>query len=109
MIECLDPPAAEPEPAEVLAARIEAAATQIERSTEYWHGYLRDARAQRATNSFAAPIALSKGLSVARYAFCFWELEPGQALLIETDVPDARYYSLQLYRLGTFELKLHPL
>lgn len=105
LIECLD---AAPEPpteeSKTLSERIDAAAEQIDRSITYWNDYLNDARAERSPNSFAAPIALSKGLSVARYAFCFWQLEPGEALVIDTDVPDARYVSLQLYRMGTFEL-----
>lgn len=105
VIECLDAPETPSAlTSALLDARLDAAAEQIERSVTYWNEYMREARAERSSNSFAAPQKLAKGLSVARYAFCFWDLAPEEALVIESDVPDARYVSLQLYRLGTFEL-----
>ena len=47
--------------------------------------------------------SVAKGLSDARYAFLFWDLAPGETLLIDTDVPEARYWGLQLASLGWFE------
>ena len=62
-------------------------------------------RAERVDNSFASTVALTaKGLKAARYEFCFWDLAPGEALIIETDVPAARYWAAQLYMMRTFEL-----
>lgn len=103
VIECLDEPNDGAPPVRPLDVRIDSAAGQIADSMRYWNQYMNDARSQRDANSFAAPIALAKGLSVARYQFCFWDLAPDEALIIETPVPNARYVSLQLYRLGTFE------
>jgi uncharacterized membrane protein len=40
---------------------------------------------------------------MARYAYCFWDLADGDALVVECDVPSARYWSFQLYNLGWFE------
>ena len=43
-------------------------------------------------------------MTAARYEFCFWDLDAGDALIIETDVPAARYWAAQLYVMRTFEL-----
>jgi len=104
VIDCLD----DLEPpgrlgAEVLASRLAEAAAETEDSVVYWNRYMKEAKAERTDNSFAASLQVAKGLASARYAFCFWELEPGQALYVETTVPNARYWSLQLYTLGWFE------
>ena len=37
------------------------------------------------------------------YSFCFWSLQPDEALVVRLAVPAARYWSLQLYQLGWFE------
>ena len=106
-IECLDDdaldPAAEPSPAEVETA-VDRALTQVEDSVIYWNRYMVERRAEQPDNSFAPPLHVTKGLAAARYVFCFWDLKPGEALVIESEVPDARYWTLQLYGLGWFEL-----
>ena len=70
----------------------------------YWNRYMIEEREARIDNAFAGSIAVAKGLAAARYAFCFWDLADGEALIVESDVPDARYWSLQLYVPGWFEL-----
>jgi hypothetical protein len=104
VIECLDddspaPRVAAPE----LAARFGATAAAVEHSMRYWNGYMREARAQGTDNQFASSQRISKGLALARYAFCFWHLGPDEALVVDVDVPAARYWSLHLYTLGWFE------
>lgn len=86
------------------AARIRAGAGLLDDSIEYWNRYLDEHRSSHVDNSFAQPQKLAKGLAAARYRFCFWELEPDQALIVTSTVPDAEYWSLQLYEMGTFEL-----
>ena len=86
-----------------VATRLERALAQTERSVTYWNDYLNEHRARGADNEFALPMKLKKGLGAARYAFCFFELAPDEALYIETDVPDARYWNLQLATMGWFE------
>jgi hypothetical protein len=107
-ISCLDPDAGEPasgsREGSVLAGRIDDAVTAVEHSIEYWNEYLRALRAEHPANAFAPPLRLAKGLDAARYGFCFWDLGPDEALVVETDVPDAQYWSFQLYQLGWFEL-----
>ena len=103
-IECLDD--VEPPPrvdGNTVVQRLETALTQTERSMTYWNEYMREHRAAGTDNQFALPMKLAKGLGAARYAFCFFELAPDEALYIESDVPDARYWSLQLANMGWFE------
>jgi hypothetical protein len=103
-IECLDEdgPAARVT-AEELSARFAATAASVEHSMSYWKDYLLDARAGGVDNTFAPSQRVAKGLALARYAFCFWRLDPDEALVVEVDVPAARYWSLQLYTMGWFE------
>jgi hypothetical protein len=101
-IECLDP---EPPFVSLLASRLGAALDQVQDSLGFWDGYLQDNRSKRTDNSFALDtVTVAKGLSNARYEFCFWDLEPHQALIVESAVPEAPYWGIQLYQLGTFEL-----
>lgn len=102
-IECLDPdPPAGSSP---LALRLDSAMSEIEDSLQFWDDYLDTHRSKRRDNSFAVdPVTVSKGLSNARYEFCFWDLKDDEALLVEADVPTARYWGIQLYRMHTFEL-----
>jgi hypothetical protein len=104
-IECLD----DVEPAgrvdgSVVAARLEDAIAGVEHSIRNWNSYLNEHRAGGTDNVMAAPHKVTKGLAAARYAFGFWNLGPDDALVIETTVPDARYWSFQLYEMGTYEL-----
>lgn len=103
-IECLDPvPAPARLTGEQVASQLEAALDQVENSIAYWNDYMREHRANGTDNQLSLPMKLAKGLGAARYAFCFWNLAPGEALLIDTDVPDARYWNLQLATLSWFE------
>jgi hypothetical protein len=104
-IECLDGPDHLPRvTADAFAAKVADAAAGVERSMTYWNQYMIDQRAIRDDNSFHGSFAQDKGLAAARYGFCFWDLGPDEALIIESGVPDARYWSLQLYPMGWFEL-----
>lgn len=103
-IECLDDV---PTPKRIDAAnvgeKLERALDQIENSIHYWNDYLREHRAKGVDNAFAPQLSVAKGLGAARYSFCFWNLAPDEALYIETDLPVARYWGLQLATLGWFE------
>ncbi len=103
-IECLDDlPTPNRPNGESLAHQIDHALDQVESSMFGWNDYMKEHRARGTDNTFAAQQTVAKGLSDARYAFLFWNLEPHEALMIETDVPDARYWGLQLATLGWFE------
>jgi hypothetical protein len=103
-IECLDDEGSgRPLTGTALASLLDDAAAHVEQSMGYWNRYLVDARAAQIDNSFAPSIQVAKGLESARYAYCFWNLAPGEALYVESDVPAARYWGLQLYNLRWFE------
>lgn len=104
-IECLDevvPPSRIG--AQQLIDRFAEAASGVEHSMRYWNQYMIDERAARTDNTFAGSLQVAKGLAAARYAFCFWDLADGEALVVDTDVPPARYWSFQLYVPGWFEI-----
>jgi hypothetical protein len=106
-IECLDDDAVDPVPlvdAEAVAQQLDRAIDGAEHSIENWNRYMLERRAEGVDNTFAPPHKVSKGLEDARYGFCFWDLEPDQALVVESTVPDARYWSLQLYQLAWYDL-----
>ena len=106
-IECIDDDVDVPAPRldpDVAAARLTRAITGVEHSIEYWNTYMRERRAEAPANTFAPTLQVAKGLDAARYGFCFWDLAPDEALVISSDVPDARYWTFQLYELGWFEL-----
>ena len=103
-IECLDPEPPVPLTAATFAARLNETLNEIEESISYWNDYLAENRAQRTDDSFADnTVKLGKGLSDARYEFCFWDLSPDEALVIEYEQPDARYWSAHLYTMHNFE------
>ena len=103
-IECLDPEAPEPLTAGRFEARLDETLNEIEESMGYWNNYLVENRALRTDNSFTAnTVKLQKGLADARYEFCFWDLSPTEALVIDCDQPDARYWSMHLYTMHNFE------
>ena len=103
-IECVDevptPPRLAPH---AVAAKLDHALEQVERSMFGWNDYMNKHRAAGRNNEFSSQQTVAKGLKDARYAFLFWELAPDQALVIETDVPRARYWGLQLATLAWFE------
>ncbi len=104
-VECLDPQPSPVFDSAALEHRLDESLSEMEESIEYWNDYLRENRADRTDNSFVAPtLKVAKGLSIARYKFCFWDLAEDEALIIEADEPKARYWAVQLYAMHTFEL-----
>jgi hypothetical protein len=104
-IECLDdpPPPAPLDPTD-LARRFDAAGELVERSVEYWNSYMAEARTLGPLNEFSGGFRQTKGLAAARYDFCCYDLGPDDALVIEAEQPDARYWSFHLYNNGWFEV-----
>jgi len=106
-IECLDDDAGEPparRTAAATAAQLREGIDGVAHSAEYWNTYMCEKAAEGVANTFALAFALDKGLDAARYSFCFWDLDPDDALVVEVPVPPARYWTFQLYELAWFEL-----
>ncbi len=92
-----------PPPSGGVVHALEAAAEQFTSSLEYWAEYMVDARARGIDNTFIQPRKEPRGLQTMSYGFCFWALEPDEALVVTFPKPDAAYWSTQLYQLGWFE------
>lgn len=102
-IECLDAdePSSTPS-ADELVARLDESRSITESSLSFWNDYLVSMRSEGVRNRFRSSMRQEKGLDSARYSFCFYELGPDDALVVESDVPLARYWSLQLYSMRWF-------
>ena len=87
-IECLDAdgPSA-PFTSESLAFGLDEAATHLHRSLTYWNQYMLDARAEQTDNVFGGGYDVKRGLAAAKYAFCFFDLAPDEALVVDCDIP----------------------
>ncbi len=107
VIECIDDDASAPASrltgADV-GERLDEGVRGVEVSLEYWNRYLLEHRAGHIDNAFAPVFGLAKGLDAARYGFCFWDLGPDDALVVEMPRPAARYWAFQLYEMAWFEL-----
>jgi hypothetical protein len=103
-IECLDadaPPG--PFTSDELAFGLDEADTHLHRSLTYWNQYMLDARAGQQDNTFGGGYDVPRGLKAANYAFCFFDLAPDEALVVDCDIPDSRYWSFHLYNLAWWE------
>jgi Protein of unknown function (DUF1214) len=103
-IECLeaDGPSA-PFTSDSLAFGLDEAATHLRRSLTYWNRYMLDARADQTDNGFGGGYDVKRGLAAAKYAFCFFDLAPDEALVVDCDIPQSRYWSFHLYSLAWWE------
>ena len=76
-IECLDPQPAPVLDGATFANRVRRAMMQMTDSIQRWNAYMEMNRAERIDNSFTnRTLEVSKGLSMARYEFCFWTWSP---------------------------------
>lgn len=83
-------PAPEPSPTEVAAA-IDRATRWVERSLHYWARHsMRDGGAP--PNTIGPPATPPGGAPHIAYAAGQWSLEPDEALVVTTDLPDADYW-----------------
>ena len=66
-----------------------------------------EARDKQTDNTFGDKIDVPRGLQLPQFGFCFYDLAPDEALRVDCDVPDARYWSLQLYRMRVVQPVRH--
>ncbi|HET9558358.1 MAG TPA: DUF1214 domain-containing protein [Actinomycetota bacterium] len=75
-----------------VAAALGRAAAWVEASASFWSDYMEGARAGMAHNAFGPPTTPPGGAPNIAYGGGWWELGPGEALVITHDVPDADYW-----------------
>jgi hypothetical protein len=92
-----------PPPSGGVVRALEAAGEQFTSSLTYWAEYMVNARERGVDNTFIQPRKEPRGLQTMSYSFCFWALQPDEALVVTFPVPEAAYWSTQLYQLGWFE------
>jgi hypothetical protein len=86
-----------------VATMLDGAARWVEHVTVHWNTFEAEMMRPLAVNSFGAVFTTPQGGSDIVYGNGRIELEPDEALLVELDEPDARYWSLQLYNEGWYE------
>jgi len=87
----------------VLAMQLDRAATWVERTIGYWPAFMGKRRQAVDANTLSPPRAVPGGAADILYGAGFWQLAAGEGLLVECEVPQARYWSFQLYSIPWFE------
>jgi hypothetical protein len=95
--------APEPRQPSDVGSALEKAATWVERSVVFWSQYLNGIKSTQLVNELGPPQTPPGGSGDILYGGGCWDLTEEQALVIECDVPAARYWSIQLYNDGWFE------
>ncbi len=86
-----------------MARRLEAAARWVETSIPAWNAFMQRSAAATPANRLSAPRSVPGGSGDIAYGGGSFQLADDQALIVETQVPRARYWSLQYYSFGWFE------
>lgn len=94
------PPSPDPEQ---VAAAFDRAARWVERSIDYWAAYVAASRDLLEHNTFTPPTTPSGGAPSIAYGGGCFDLAPDEALVIEHDVPDARYWNWSIHHLHWFD------
>jgi hypothetical protein len=80
-----------------VAAALDRAATWVERSASFWAEYVDGARAASPHNGFGPPTTPPGGAPTIAYGAGWWELAPGEALVVTHDLPDADYWGWTIH------------
>jgi hypothetical protein len=97
-ITCLDAagePRPDAEPADV-AAQLRSAGTWVEETFRCWNGWVADMRAAHEPGRIAPAIRMTGGADDILYGNDLYRVAPDEALVFETELPRARYWSVQL-------------
>ena len=94
-VETLGESPAPPGPAQV-GRILDDAGHFIEMTTKFWAEWMPQMRAEHVPGELAPARSFVGGADDIRYGNDTYQLGPGEALLIETDVPDARFWHYQL-------------
>ena len=95
-------PAPPPAPDDIGAA-LDRASRWVEQSIGYWAAYVAASRDLLEHNTFTAPNTPPGGAPSIAYGGGCWDLGPDEALLVEHDEPDARYWNWSIHNLHWFD------
>lgn len=97
-IECTDVSGPPPPPnAADVAGALRRASAWVEASIEYWCAYVERARGAMTPNAFGPAGTPKGGAPNIAYGSGWWRLDEGEALLIESEVPDADYWTWTIH------------
>jgi len=85
------------------ATRLGNAAHWIESNVVGWNKWLKLATLNATPNEPGEPRSVGGGSSTLLYGSVPFSLDPGTALVVEVDDPQASYFSFQTYRYGWFD------
>ncbi len=103
-LRCLseDPPESRITP-EQLASKLLSVAAEVNRVPPFWNRYYREHIARGEVNSFEhieptppEDVGSLGGATDQAYAECWYAIAPGEALLIEVEIPECVYWNVQL-------------
>ena len=89
--------------AEFMTRALDRSATWIERTGAFWNQYTTAGWNRATPNEIAAAKPAPGGADNILYGSCFFELEVGQAMVIECEPPDAEYWGFSLHTLAWLE------
>lgn len=93
----------DPPSAVEVAAALDRATRWVQRSVEYWSEYAAATRDLTAHNTFTEPRTPPGGAPSIAYGGGCFELSPGEVLLVEHEVPDARYWNWSIHQMRWFD------
>ncbi len=101
-VDTVGAPAPPPAP-DAVADALDRAARWVEHSVDFWAAYAAASRDLLDHNTFIAPNTPAGGAPSIAYGGGCWDLAPDEALVIEHDEPDARYWNWSVHHLHWFD------
>jgi hypothetical protein len=97
-IECIGHEGRAPSPLrpEAMARLLDDAGEWVEVSSRFWQQWVERIRADWRPGEVAPSKKYVGGADTIRYGNDYYRVEPGQAMIVESAVPDARYWAFQL-------------
>lgn len=86
-----------------VARGLEAAGDWLESSVVYWNAWLAGSVKDVPPNRLKAATKTPGGSDDIAYGFGHFDLQPDEALIVETKRPDAQYWGIQWYTFGWYE------
>ena len=79
-----------------MATILDDAGEWVEMSMKVWNQWVERIRVDHVPGAVVPAVHYVGGAETIRYGNDYYRLAPGEAMIIETDVPDARYWAFQL-------------